>query len=182
MNTNGCYKAPNGQCFKIRTLLENDLPALEWDGEYLHFRLLYRGHYQNSVWGNTRIWVAEADDGEIVGQVFLNLLSRNNETADGVRRAYIFSFRVKEKVRNMGLGGFMMDFVEDWAREQGFTHLRLNVERINIDARRFYERHGFVVFGSDPGEWSFMDHNGIWQERVEPAWKMIKTIKRHPKD
>ncbi len=64
---------------------------------------------------------------------------------------------MKEKVRNIGLGGFMMNFVEDWARERGFTHLRLNVERINLDARRFYERHGFVVYGSDLGEWEFMD-------------------------
>ncbi len=175
-STDALYRTQDGQVFTIRPLQEEDLPALEWDGEYLHFRLLYRSHYKNSLWGYTRIWVAEAEDGEIVGQVFLMLLSRNEETADGVSRAYIFSFRVKEKVRNIGLGGFMMNFVEDWARERGFTHLRLNVERINLDARRFYERHGFVVYGSDPGEWEFMDHNGVWQERVEPAWKMIKAI------
>ena len=110
-----------------------------------------------------------------MGQVFLMLLSRNEETVDGVSGRISF-VRVKEKVRNIGLGGFMMNFVEDWARERGFTHLRLNVERVNLDARRFYERHGFVVYGSDPGEWEFMDHNGVWQERVEPAWKMIKAI------
>ena len=172
------FLAVGGQKFTIRPLVEEDLPALEWDGEYLHFRLLYRGHYQNSKWGNTRIWVAEAEDGEIVGQVFLMLLSRNEETADGVSRAYIFSFRVKEKVRNIGLGSFMMDFVEDWARERGFTHLRLNVERVNLAARRFYERHGFVVYGSDPGVWEFRDHKGVWQKRIEPAWKMIKTIQK----
>lgn len=170
------YFAVEEQKFTIRPLVEEDLPALEWDGEYLHFRLLYRGHYQNSLWGNTRIWVAEAEDGEIVGQVFLMLLSRNDETADGVSRGYIFSFRVKQKARNIGLGGFMLDFVEDWAREYGFTHLRLNVERANLDARRFYERHGFVVYGTDPGVWEFRDHEGNWQQRIEPAWKMIKKI------
>jgi GNAT superfamily N-acetyltransferase len=173
---NDKFIAQNNQLFTIRPLVEEDLPALEWDGEYLHFRLLYRGHYQNSLWGNTRIWVAEAEDGEIVGQVFLMLLSRNEETADGVNRAYVFSFRVKEKVRNIGLGGFMMDFVENWAREHGFSHLRLNVERVNKDARRFYERHGFEVFGSDPGVWDFRDHKGVWHQRIEPAWKMIKPI------
>lgn len=173
----GRYCAPNGASFLIRPLVEADLPALEWEGEYLHFRLLYRGHYQNSLWGNTRIWVAQAEDGEIVGQIFLMLLSRNDENADGFSRALVFSFRVKEKVRNIGLGSFMMDYVEAYALDQGFTHLRLNVERSNEMARRFYERHGFFVYGTDPGVWDFRDHHGVWHQRVEPAWKMIKTLK-----
>ena len=176
LNQNGHFLAPGGQLYLVRPLKEADLPALEWDGEYLHFRLLYRGHYQNSLWGNTRIWVAEAEDGEIVGQIFLMLLSRDDENADGVSRALIFSFRVKEKVRNQGLGGFLLDYVEAYALKQGFTHLRLNVERENNAARRFYERHGFYVYGVDPGEWEFRDHEGNWQQRVEPAWKMIKTL------
>ncbi len=175
----GRYDAPNGACFFIRPMIEADLPALEWDGEYLHFRLMYRGHYQHSLWGNTRLWVAEAEDGEIVGQIFLMLLSRNDENADGVSRALIYSFRVKEKVRDIGLGGFMLGYVEAYALEQGLTHLRLNVEKTNEAARRFYERHGFYVYGSDPGEWEFRDHEGNWQQRVEPAWKMIKAINQN---
>ena len=50
--TDAWYHTQDGQVFTIRPLQEEDLPALEWDGEYLHFRLLYRSHYK-TVFGAT---------------------------------------------------------------------------------------------------------------------------------
>ena len=104
------YTMPDGDMIRIRQAREADLPGMEWDGEYAHFRRLYRQHYQNSRGGNTLIWVAENQEGKIIGQVFLLLLSAYPEMADGIHRAYMFSFRIRPEYRNNGLGGHLIRF------------------------------------------------------------------------
>jgi ribosomal protein S18 acetylase RimI-like enzyme len=170
------YLMPSCEQVHIRPLEKTDLVALEWDGEYTHFRKLYQQHYESSLGGNTRIWVAVKADAEIIGQVFLLLLSRQQELADGVFQAYLFSFRIKPAYRDQGLGGFMLEMMESYLRERGFRFLRLNVARANPLARRMYEKHGYRIIGPDPGIWRYQDQNGEWQTCHEPAWKMIKKL------
>ncbi len=161
----------------IRPLVEADLPALEWDGEFTHFRRVYEQHYRSMRSGNTLIWVAETEEGIIVGQLFLLLYSQQKEVADGIHRAYIFSFRIKPPYRNHGLGTAMMNVAESDLLKRGYSQIRLNVARNNPAARRLYERLGYRVVGSDPGVWKYQDHNGKWQTVKEPAWRMLKNFK-----
>ena len=170
------YIMPSGEKILIRPIEKADLPGLEWDGEYTHFRKLYQQHYESSLGGNTLIWVAVNTDGEIIGQVFLLLLSKQRELADGVFQAYLFSFRIKPAYRDQGLGGFMLEMMEDYLRERGFRFLRLNVARANPLARHMYEKHGHRMIGPDPGFWRYQDQDGEWQTCREPAWKMIKKL------
>jgi len=170
------YFMPSGERILIRPIEKADLPGLEWDGEYTHFRRLYQQHYESSLGGNTLIWVAVNTDGEIIGQVFLLLLSKQRELADGVFQAYLFSFRIKPAYRDQGLGGFMLEMMEDYLRERGFRFLRLNVARANPLARHMYEKHGYRMIGPDPGVWRYQDQDGEWQTCREPAWKMIKKL------
>ena len=37
---------------KIRFMQESDLPALEWDGEFTHFRLIYESVYRRMKRGS----------------------------------------------------------------------------------------------------------------------------------
>jgi ribosomal protein S18 acetylase RimI-like enzyme len=173
------FRMPDGLNIRIRPARANDLPGMEWDGEYAHFRKLYRQHFQNSRTGYTRIWVAETEAGEIIGQVFLLLYSRQNELADGLHRAYMFSFRVKPDFRNHGLGGFMIEFVENYLLTLGFDTVRLNVGRDNEQARHLYEKHGYKVVGPEEGRWRYEDQFGRWQHVHEPAWRMIKNLKQN---
>lgn len=170
------YTMPSGEAIHIRPLEKADLPGLEWDGEYSHFRKLYQQHYENSLSGNTRIWVAQNENAEIIGQVFLLLHSRQRETADGVFQAYLFSFRIKPTYRSQGLGSFMLELAEGFLRDRGFRFLRLNVARSNPLARHMYENHGYRMIGPDPGVWRYQDQNDEWQTCREPAWKMIKQL------
>lgn len=170
------YFMPSGERIIIRPIEKADLPGLEWDGEFAHFRRLYQQHYESSLGGNTLIWVALNANAQVIGQVFLLLLSRQQELADGVFQAYLFSFRIKPTYRDQGLGGAMLEMVENFLRERGFRFLRLNVARTNPLARRMYERHGYRMIGPDPGNWRYQDQNGDWQTCHEPAWKMIKKL------
>ena len=170
------FTMPSGESIHIRPVEKNDLPGMEWEGEYAHFRKLYQQHYENSLTGNTMMWVAKNASQEVIGQVFLLLLSRQKELADGTFQAYLFSFRIKPAYRSQGLGGFMLEMMEGILRDRGFRFLRLNVARANPLARKMYEKHGYRVIGPDPGTWRYEDPNGQWQTCHEPAWKMIKAL------
>lgn len=165
----------------LRPMTEADLPALEWDGEYAHFRRVYAQHYQSMRRGTTLIWVAETDGGAVIGQLFLLLYSQQREVADGIHRAYIFSFRIKPSYRNMGVGTAMLNLAEAELIKRGFTEIRMNVSRENQAAQRLYKRLGYRVIGSDPGFWKYQDQFGNWQTIKEPAWKMLKFLNTNQK-
>ena len=170
------YTMPDGSLILIRQAQRADLPGMEWDGEYAHFRRLYRQHYENSRSGNTLIWVAENPEGKIIGQVFLLLLSMSREMADGIHRAYMFSFRIRPEYRNNGLGGHVIRFLEEYLLGRGFDTMRINVGRANDEARRLYENHGYRIIGAEEGRWRYQDQFGNYQTVNEPAWRMMKKL------
>jgi len=56
------------------------------------------------------------------------------------QRCWVEDLAVDPERRSEGLGGALLDAAEDWAREQGATHLELDTGLDRTDAQRFYER------------------------------------------
>jgi ribosomal protein S18 acetylase RimI-like enzyme len=160
----------------IRQATQSDLPALEWDGEFIHFRRLYGEIYQSMCNGRAVMWVIELPGQGIVGQLFVQLFSSRSELADGRNRAYIYGFRIKPSYRRQGFGSQMMAVAEEDLRQRNFHWVTLNVARDNPQARRLYESLGYRVVASDPGKWSYFDHQGNQRNVLEPAWRMEKMI------
>lgn len=161
---------------RIRKMIREDLPALEWDGEYVHFRNVYKGVYQRTQIGTAIAWVAESPDTGIVGQVFLQLDCDRPELANGWNRAYLYSFRIKPPYRNIGLGTKMLEVLENYLIARHYSRLTLNVARDNPNAIRLYERLGFHIVAEEPGIWSYIDHMGKWCTEEEPSWRMEKRL------
>ena len=161
---------------QIRPCRHSDLPALEWEGEFIHFRRLYADVYERVERGDGLMWVAEMPENGIVGQLFVSLSSRRGELSDGRNRAYIYGFRIRPQYRNQGIGTQMMYMVESDLLKRGYQVVTLNVAQTNPGARRLYERLGYLVKGFEPGDWSFIDHLGRRQEVKEPAWRMEKLL------
>ena len=160
----------------FRLIRSADLPALEWDGEYVHFRRLYADVYQRSVRGDGLMWVAEYAQAKIVGQLFISFSNRSPNFFNEWKRAYIFGFRIRSEYRRQGIGSAMMDWVEHDLLDRGLQIVTLNVAQENTDALRLYKRIGYRVVGYEAGEWSYVDHNGIRQQVIEPAWRMEKHL------
>jgi ribosomal protein S18 acetylase RimI-like enzyme len=160
----------------VRQASKKDLSALEWDGEYTHFRRLYEDTYLMVEQGAALIWVAEVNGTGLIGQCFVSLKRNRPELADGLERAYIYGFRVKPQYRNLGVGTQMMATIEDDLRERHFHQVTLNVGQENHKARRFYERLGYILVGTDPGYWSYIDDKGKRIDMHEPAWRMKKDL------
>lgn len=162
----------------IRHMVAADLPDLEWGGEYVHFRRQFETTYRDYLNGSALPWVAvSAVSGEMLGQVFVLFSSRHRrELADGNRRAYLFSVRVKPAFRGRGLGTQLMDVVEVDLSARGFEIATLNVARDNPAAYRFYYRRQYRVTAPEPGQWSYIDHRGVRRFVDEPAWRMEKQL------
>jgi ribosomal protein S18 acetylase RimI-like enzyme len=162
---------------QIRTLNYEDLPALEWDGEFAHFRRLYAKAYQQQTKGESILWVGEIPKVGIIAQAFVQLIGSRPELADGFLKAYIYSVRVRTPYRNLGIGSRLMKTAEEDLIERGFSFATLNVGKHNLDARRLYENLGYEVVADEPGIWSYLDHRGRRRSVNEPAWRMQKQLR-----
>ena len=160
----------------IRNLVSADLPGLEWEGEFTHFRRVYAEAYQRALRGLSVLWVADLPSKGIIGQVFIQLICDRLELADGQQRAYLYSFRIRPAYRNSGLGTSILQVVENDLRLREFKMVTLNVAKDNILAQKLYERCGYRIVAHEPGVWSFMDDCGVWHQVEEPAWRMEKYL------
>ncbi len=160
----------------FRHALRPDLLSLEWDGEFSHFRRLYSEAYRSSELGQAIIWIAELSDVGLVGQLFVHLRSDRRELADGETSAYIYGFRVRPAYQSKGIGTKLLEIAERDLIQRGYSIVNLNVGQDNQRARLLYERLGYRVIGSDPGQWSFYDQHGRRQNVNEPAWRMQKEL------
>jgi ribosomal protein S18 acetylase RimI-like enzyme len=165
------------QRIHIRHIRRSDLPALEWDGEYKHFRRVYADAYARAEKGQTILWAAELPGTGIIGQVFIQLTCDRPELGDGRCRAYLYSFRIKSAYRGFGLGTKILELVEDDLRQRGYEYMTLNVAKDNPDAQRLYLRHGYRIIAHEPGIWWYPDEHGNWRQVNEPAWRMEKRLK-----
>jgi ribosomal protein S18 acetylase RimI-like enzyme len=166
-----------GASYQIRPVELEELPALEWDGEFAHFRLLFRQAYLDMQSGSRLLLVMEdSTSHEIIGQVFLQFNSSDVRFADGRGRGYLYALRMKPLYRRQGLGTRLIRSAEDALRHMGMSVVSIGVAKDNEPARVLYERLGYRILADLPGEWTYVDHLGHLQTVVEPAWLMEKRL------
>jgi ribosomal protein S18 acetylase RimI-like enzyme len=61
-------------------------------------------------------------------------------------------------------------------QDRGFQWCTIGVAKDNHSARRLYERLGYRVFAEDPGQWSYIDHEGRTRQVSDPCWLLQKQI------
>lgn len=160
----------------VRKMREEDLPLIEWDGEYERYRKVYREVYRNQLNGLTTALIAESPGDGIIGQIFLTAKSANPIYSPKEPYLFISSFRIKEPFRNRGLGSLLLRMAEIVAREKRLELLVLNCARANESGLSFYKKHGFEGFRMDDSVWRYVDHEGKVREERKPAWSMRKRI------
>lgn len=169
-------KAGWQQAVRIRYAREQDLPALEWEGEYSHLRRIYAESYERTQQGEAIMWLAEHPAAGVIGQVFAQIKMQPAGDIDGEKRAYIHSFRVKALYRRAGVGTQLMDRAERDLMQRGFDVVTLNVAFANPDARRLYERLGYCTLEQVAGQWSYYDQHNVLRHVNEPGWRMMKKL------
>lgn len=159
----------------IRAATRDDVPKLEWFGQYTHFRQLIRRAYREQLRGRRLMLVADMN-GFPIGQVFIQLESNNTYIADGHTRSYLYSFRVMEMFRGRGIGTALLHEAESILRARGYEIATLSVAKDNPDALRLYQRNGYNIYAEDAGQWSYVDHRGVTRYVNEPCWMLAKEL------
>ena len=68
---------------------------------------------------------------------------------------------VEPEMRNRGLGTELLAAVRTQCRARRVEQIEINVDIGDIDARRFYERHGFSAIEPDTGEHALWYQGGV---------------------
>jgi len=157
----------------LRAATAEDLPKLEWYGQYKHFRNLFRRTFREQEAGRRMMLLADSNNFP-VGHVFIQF--KDPDEPDDEGRAYLYSFRVMEMFRGHGIGTWLLQESENIALDRGLEWMTIAVAKDNDGARRLYERLGYHIYAEDSGRWSYLDHKGIVRHVNEPCWMLQKNL------
>jgi GNAT superfamily N-acetyltransferase len=77
------------------------------------------------------------------------------------RVALLDELYVVPDLRSRGIGSRIIDLLTSTARERGVDLIEINVDEGDVDAQRFYERHGFSGIEPETGERAFYYHQEL---------------------
>lgn len=153
----------------------DDLPKLEWFGQYAHYRRLFRRTFDEQQRGVRLMLLAEVG-GFPVGQVFIHFSNRECRRGQSGARGYLYALRVLDPFQGQGIGSRLIAEAEQVLRARGYRRAVIAAAKDNERARRLYERLGYAVYAEDDGDWDFVDDQGQVQHVHEPAWMMQKQL------
>jgi ribosomal protein S18 acetylase RimI-like enzyme len=121
-----------------------DLPLVDDDEAWLERKRTYLAWFAEE---RALLFVARADQAP-VGYALVVLHEGANDTFPlAPRYAEVYTLSVAEDARGAGIGGRLLDAVDDAIAQLGDLPLVISVMADNADAPRFYTRRGLV-----PGE------------------------------
>ena len=155
---------------KIRMATADDVMQLEWNGQYTHFRNLFRRAYREQRRGN-RVMLVMDFNGYPIARLFIQFIDDDDKS-----RGYIYSFTVMEPFRSLGIGTRMLATAEAILRKRNYRLATISVAKTNIRAFQLYQREGYQAYGEDDGQWQYLDHEGQTHYVNEPSWLMKKAL------
>ena len=174
-NTNATSQFSVNLTLTIRQATKDDIKLLEWNGQYKHYRNLFRRSFKEQYQGRRHLLVAD-HKGYPVGRLFVQFKSKNNAMSDGAVRGYLYSFRVMDGLQGCGIGTRLIEAAESVLLARRFQVATIAVAKDNAGALQLYKRHGYEIFDQDDGKWHYYDHRGRIQYVYEPAWLLAKVL------
>lgn len=159
---------------QFRLAEKEDIPKLEWYGQFIHYQLVFRRTFREQTNGRRLMIVADCQDFPI-GQIFVQLYG-SARVGENPRNAYLYSLRVMEMFRGQGIGTRLVKEAERMVIERGFETATIAVAKDNPRAKVLYERLGYQVFREENSSWSYIDHQGRTRHVYEPCYLLEKTL------
>ncbi|HEY3289617.1 MAG TPA: GNAT family N-acetyltransferase [Anaerolineae bacterium] len=146
---------------------------------------LYQSFFNAGSRQHGEIWLEQQDrseayvaiaeyDGIAVGRVALDFKLKADRGA-----AFLMAAHVEPEYQSRGIGTALFNHLEQVARQHGFGAMMLHVGKENPNARRLYERLGYLVCGEEVNRWSHRDGDRII-EHTEDCWLMRKDLPSSP--
>ena len=110
----------------IRVATQQDLPRLEWYGQYIHFRNLFRRAYRDQQLGTRLMLVADCN-GFPIGHVFVLFMDDEQNN----KQAYLYSLRVMDMFHSQGIGTHLLMEAEAHVLSRGYRYLTIAAAKTN---------------------------------------------------
>jgi ribosomal-protein-alanine N-acetyltransferase len=130
--------APHGVPHRLRPMTVLDLEAVMAVERAAYGHPWTRGNFVDSLAAGYVAEVMLQTDGQLLGY-FVAL--------PGVEEMHLLNITIAVAEQGQGLGGLLLDVLEQRARAHGARMLWLEVRAGNLRARRLYERRGFRQVG-----------------------------------
>ena len=103
--------------------------------------------YHEIVAGN-RIVFVYVHNGEYIGEGSLVFENGDPDYTIKNKRIYLSRMIVKPAYQNKGIGGTILDFLIEYAKNHGVEEISVGVDKVNARARHLYGKKGFdtIVF------------------------------------
>src|SRR5258708_13128789 len=88
---------------KFRFAEPEDLPKLEWYGQYTHFRRVFQRAYEDQLAGRRLMLLADVN-GWPIGQIFVQLESLDDALMSLGRRGYLYCLPFMDLLQRCGIG------------------------------------------------------------------------------
>ncbi|EIF13565.1 GNAT family N-acetyltransferase [Bacillus velezensis] len=82
---------------------------------------------------------------EFIGEGSLVFQNNDPDYTIPDKRIYLSRMIVKEGYRNCGIGGIIVDYLIDYAKQLGYEEITLGADTDNLNARYLYEKKGFTT-------------------------------------
>lgn len=125
---------------EIRVTDYNDIYLLNQELEYLFEIEKVKERIQFIIDNTKDIILIAKQNNEVIGYIH----GSPYELLYSDSLINILGFVVKEKFRNTGVGNVLMEKLEYWAKDNGYSGIRLVSGFDRLNAHRFYERHGYI--------------------------------------
>jgi ribosomal protein S18 acetylase RimI-like enzyme len=121
-----------------------------------HFFYEDQGYFRHHILKEDKVWVVELDQSPVA------FMAMKDE--------FIDQLYVHPEFQNRGIGKALLEF----ARQRSPDHIWLYTLQINLNARAFYEKNGFVAekFGISPPPESEPDVEYHWWKHNSPSFKL----------
>lgn len=106
----------------------------------------------NEILSGNRIVFIYTENGAFIGEGALVFDNGDRDYTILGQRVYLSRMVVKQERRNQGIGGIILDYLIQKAKQLGFSEMALGVDKDNTAARHLYEKKQFntVIFdGAD---------------------------------
>lgn len=91
-----------------------------------------------------KVFVAESEN-KVCGYVFCIIKEQESESLCHIKTLYIDDLCVDENVRGKHIGSLLYEHVIDYAKQNGFYNVTLNVYASNPKALEFYKKIGLQI-------------------------------------
>lgn len=105
----------------------------------------YTEYFRNQIISGDRIVYIYKINDEFIGECALVIHVDDSDYFIENKRIYLSRMIVKKEYRNQGIGGKLIDFLSDKAKEMGYSEIALGVDKDNSGALHLYQKKGFTT-------------------------------------